>query len=276
MEKLIGSVALLAPAGAMALYLVSLYRRIEDRSASLVVTDLFVFPFCFMLSTLVSMGGAFAIGPSVRTPTIVFWMALLVGWVGLHALRWKPFLRLASVSGFIGMSSILGFLAYVHVVRDADKVFRSSVEAARRSACRSNLGEVGKAMSVYATDNDDRLPSANWTDAIAKYAEASHFRCPTNEAAVAYTMNAEAMGVSTFEAAPLLVVAFDGNGGENQTSAGPAKLRWAHGQGTLALVLTINGNAQIVMPYTFYNYVWDRKTALSPEWESWLKSFERR
>jgi hypothetical protein len=276
METLIGFAAWLVPAAVMVLYLVSLYRRLEVRTEHLVATDLFLFPFGFLLLTFFSMGGAYAIGPSVRTPTIVFWLALVVAWVGLHALRWKPVLRLASVSLFIGISALLGFVAYVHVLSDADKVWWAAQSTSRRSACVSNLTEVGKAMLLYADSNDDRLPSANWTDALAEYSNAEVFHCPNSGYAFSYTMNSEALGIRTYEASPWLVVAFDGFGGENQTSAGPAELRWAHVKGWSAVVLTVDGRAMPMGSHRLFNYIWDRETALSPDWESWLKNFEGR
>lgn len=275
MVALIEIAAWVVPALVVVLYFVYLNRRIEDRSARLIATDLLVFPFCYGFLTMISMGGAFAVGPSVRTSTMVFWLIIVIAWVGLHALRWKRVLRLAAVPVFVGMSVILGFLSYSYFVRDADKVFRSAVEASMRSACRSNLSEVGNAMMIYAAENDDRLPATNWTDALAKYAKPEHFHCPSSGASISYSMNSEALGVSRFEAAPLFAVAFDGFGGENITSAGPVNLRWAH-MGSVAMVLTIDGTVKHVMPYTLYNFIWDRETALSPEWESWLKNFERR
>jgi hypothetical protein len=274
MEKMVGAFAWVAPIVAMVRYLLARYRRIDDRSEHVIATDLAVFPLSFVFLAMISMGGAFAIGSAVRTATIGIWLALVIGWVGLHALRWKPKLRLASLSLFIGLSAILVFVAYQYFLRTADKVFRSAVVAGDRGDCRANLTDLGKAMLLYAEDNDHRLPVTNWTDAIDQYTKPEVLHCPTSNAAVSYTMNSEAHGISSYESAPDFVIAFDGFGGENQTSAGPRNMRWAHLES--ASVLMITGKVELLPPYRMYDYIWDRETALSPDWEAYLRTFERK
>ncbi len=67
-----------------------------------------------------------------------------------------------------------------------------------RDKCRTNLQRVSTAILLYQGDNDDYLPLANWTDAVAPYANgfADAFRCP--EVAVGsygYAFNSSLVGV---------------------------------------------------------------------------------
>jgi hypothetical protein len=276
MESLIYFALWVVPAVVAVLYLVSRYRKIEDRSESLIAKDLALFPLGYFFFSFFSMGGAYGVGPAVRTPTIVFWLLVLVAWVGLHALRWKHVLRLASVSVFIGISAILVVVTHKHYLQTSDKVFWAADAVSMRGDCHSNLIEIGKAMMIYAEENDNRLPISNWTDSISKFTKRESFHCPTSAYEFSYSMNSEALGISTYEAASMLAIVFDGYGGENATSLGPAGLRWAHLRKSSANVLWLAGGVQSLPSYKLYDYIWDRETAMSPDWESWLDTFDGR
>jgi hypothetical protein len=129
---------------------------------------------------------------------------------------------------------------------------------------------------MYADENDHRLPISNWTDSISKFTKREYFHCPNSGHAFSYSLNSEALGVSTFEPSPWFAIVFDGYGGENETSLGPARLRWAHRKATLANLLTIDGATRRLSSHRLYDFIWDRETAMSPDWEKWLEAFDGR
>lgn len=69
-------------------------------------------------------------------------------------------------------------------------VFARARENARRSACQSNLKQIGLGLMQYTQDYDEILPQANWTglqnptwrDAIFPYVKSAQlFSCPSNK-----------------------------------------------------------------------------------------------
>jgi hypothetical protein len=214
---------------------------------------------------MISMVGAYAIGPVVRTPTIIIWLAVVVAWCGIIFYRWREKLGLVSGALFLLTSGLLGYGAFQHL-RIADKPFWSAETAGQRSKCFENMSQVRKALAIYCEANDGALPIESWTDSISEYCDASDFTCPTLAAPFAYTMNSESLGVSIYESNPTFVVAYDGFGGANRTAPGTTGLRWAHGES--ATVLTMNGGAKLLAKYRLFNFVWDRKTALDPDYVS--------
>lgn len=74
-----------------------------------------------------------------------------------------------------------------------NSVFAQAKEAAKKTACLSNVKQLAIATLMYAADNDDRLPDANkWRASIMPYAKnADIFRCPDDKtgALSSYRMN---------------------------------------------------------------------------------------
>lgn len=72
-------------------------------------------------------------------------------------------------------------------------VFARARENARRTACLSNLKQIGLGLIQYAQDNDERLPAAtfdteavNWRTAIEPYMKSKTvFKCPSQPIATA-------------------------------------------------------------------------------------------
>jgi len=262
--SLIAVVAWLVPIVVMALYLRSRWRRIGDRSANLVVTDIVVFPFVYMLAGMVSMLGAYALSPALRTPTIAAWLLLVIVWSALHSYRWRPKLGLASASLFLMLSVLLSYVAYQHFLRTADKPYWAAEEVQKWGKCTDNLEALGKSMAMYVGDNDGRLPVARWTDSLARYADTKDFECPELPGQIGYTMNSEALGITSDWVDARFVIAYDGEAGENRVAPGPAGVRWAHSRETMAMVLLAMGNVERMNKYRLFRYIWDRETALNP------------
>lgn len=70
-----------------------------------------------------------------------------------------------------------------------------------RQQCADKLGRIGVALALYTSDNDDRLPTANWMDAAAPYvsgtASADAFRCPAvATGGYGYAFNSGLLGIN--------------------------------------------------------------------------------
>ena len=83
-----------------------------------------------------------------------------------------------------------------------------------RTACFSNVKQLAFASVMYADDNDDRLPLAEWETALLAYAKHGElFRCPfpkeaRREDRKAYAMNAHLLG-RRLDRDPALALVFD-------------------------------------------------------------------
>ena len=128
-------------------------------------------------------------------------------------------------------------------------VFSRARDTAVRATCVQNLSQIGKAMRMYASDNDDQFPlRQRWCDALQPdvgrlddKAE-SVFQCPKLPAVRSgYAYNASLSGIAEgrLDDAASLVGAFDGRGGWNST--GGAELLDPRHRGT-ANVLYADGH----------------------------------
>ncbi|UCC22262.1 MAG: DUF4190 domain-containing protein [Planctomycetota bacterium] len=114
---------------------------------------------------------------------------------------------------------------------------------AYRMVCGTNMSGLGKAMLIYANDNNDVFPSpSNWCDLLIEYADANNvmFRCrggsdgPCN---YAMNKNAEQLGPS---ASADMVLLFETEPGWNQ-SGGREILTTDNHQGEGCNVLFVDG-----------------------------------
>jgi hypothetical protein len=78
--------------------------------------------------------------------------------------------------------------------------FRQARENVRSGICSSNLSSLGRAVSMYAADYDDRIPPGDrWMDLTKKYVPINRtFQCPVvrtaNRASYGYAMNSKMAG----------------------------------------------------------------------------------
>jgi general secretion pathway protein G len=78
----------------------------------------------------------------------------------------------------IVVALVLGLLAFV-----AFPFWLQSAADVRTRLCVSNLAQIGRAVSLYATDHNDALPGNQhsppaWTRSLASYANTNVYRCP--------------------------------------------------------------------------------------------------
>lgn len=101
-----------------------------------------------------------------------------------------------------------------------NSVFSQAKEAAKRTACLSNVKQLALATIMYAADHDDRFPDANnWRKSISPYTKSADiFRCPEDKssAPTSYRMNALLSRVSEMAiddpAGTVLIFEGDGDG----------------------------------------------------------------
>ena len=95
---------------------------------------------------------------------------------------------------------------------------------ANRMQCGTNLAHLGKAILIYASDNDGKFPSpANWCDLLIKHTDVTKedFKCEDSFLPVfSYGFNKMLDGLSFDEVSPDTVVLFEIAGGRN-VSGGP-------------------------------------------------------
>ncbi|MDQ2987345.1 MAG: hypothetical protein M3R13_11630, partial [Armatimonadota bacterium] len=146
-------------------------------------------------------------------------LALLVGiaaftawllWKAFRAQDWAwPWRALAGMVGF----ALLLFLTMVgllwqHALEDA--------RGMRLLGCRMSVMDLGNGMLMYAGDNNDRGPLANWTDGMSGYVDSENHKCTVSSAPYAFTMNKAFVGALYPDLARAKApVIFDGPGGEN-------------------------------------------------------------
>ena len=91
--------------------------------------------------------------------------------------------RKSRIQGFtlldtMAVALVLGLLAFV-----AFPFWLQSAVDVRTRLCVSNLAQIGRAVSLYATDHNERLPGNQhsppaWTRSLASYANTNAYRCP--------------------------------------------------------------------------------------------------
>ncbi len=92
-----------------------------------------------------------------------------------------------------------------------------------RLMCGTNLAGLGKALMVYANDNDDMLPDANqWCDLLVIHADVNpqQFVCRHSGAKYgesSYVLNKEVVGMKITEIPPDMVLVFETNQGKTES-----------------------------------------------------------
>jgi len=93
-----------------------------------------------------------------------------------------------------------------------------------RMLCAQNLENLGKAILIYANDNDDKYPSSsNWCDLLIEHTDVTkeQFICPLSFWPVfSYGFNKNLDGLQVGDVPPNTVVLFEIEGGRN-VSGGP-------------------------------------------------------
>lgn len=139
------------------------------------------------------------------------------------------------------MAAFIGF--------ELQRLKRSEDTMKKVVGCRVNLMELGKALTLYQSDNNDRAPLSDWTDSLSRYADSELFACPLLSP-YGYTMNAAAVGLDNWKiASPARVVGlFDGPGGKNHVG-GVGDIRWRHNG--VAVMMYMDGHVKWCSPETF-------------------------
>jgi len=130
---------------------------------------------------------------------------------------------------------------------------------AQRIICGTNLSGIGKAMIVYANDNDGKYPTPDgWCDLLIEYADVTEkmFICRgAGEGPCNYAMNAniEELGI---EAPPDMVLIFESQPGWN-LSGGPELLTLENHQQQGCNVLFKDGHVEFVKPEDIPKLRWN-------------------
>ena len=136
-------------------------------------------------------------------------------WALWYALGSKGAVKARRFVGALGCLAICTLVAGIYGA--FYRVFRSSYEAAKNTACMANMNQIGKAFLMYAGDNDERMPGSGWTEAIVGYVgDRLTYSCPMLDAPYGYSMNRRVTGLDTRTVnTNLTVAAFDGPGGKD-------------------------------------------------------------
>jgi hypothetical protein len=151
-------------------------------------------------------------------------------WGAIRARHWAWPWR--ALSGAIGIVLLLFFAMLAAVLQHG----LEDARAVRYTFCRMNLMNIGRAIQMYASENDDRAPLSNWTDALAGYAGRDPYRCPMTDSPYAFTMNPEFVGAIFPGPRPTAPVVFDGPGGRNSVG-GVEFAVYRHEDGTAQFLL---------------------------------------
>jgi prepilin-type processing-associated H-X9-DG protein len=135
-----------------------------------------------------------------------------------------------------------------------------------RMVCATNMSGLGKAMLIYANDNNDMFPTpAKWCDLLVEYQNVSKqtFACPaalmqyrsSDQCNYAMNKNVEELGTN---APPDMVLLFETQPGWNQ-SGGPEILTTDNHWGTGCNVLFVDGHVEFIKAEYLNNLKWDGK-----------------
>jgi len=139
---------------------------------------------------------------------VIFTVWLL--WNAFRSWHWHWLWR--TISGIVGFV-LLMFLAVfglfvAHGIEDT--------RAMRSLGCRMSLVELGRAMAMYAGENDERAPLANWVDGLSGYVGRQSILCPMSDSNYPFTMNKAFIGAPYPDSTLAnTAVIFDGPGGKN-------------------------------------------------------------
>jgi prepilin-type processing-associated H-X9-DG protein len=129
---------------------------------------------------------------------------------------------------------------------------------AYRVTCGTNMSALGKAMVIYACDNDDMFPTpSKWCDLLTEHAQVSEkeFTCPgAPEGPCNYAMNKniEKLGM---RAPPDMVVLFETHPGWNQSS-GPEILTTENHNGQGCNILFIDSHVAFIRTKNLKGLKW--------------------
>jgi prepilin-type processing-associated H-X9-DG protein len=130
---------------------------------------------------------------------------------------------------------------------------------AYRPICCSNLNGLGKAISVYAQECNDTLPSSQWCDVLIKYADVSPkaFICKSSGAKLgqsSYAFNKNLIGRKLSEINPNTVMLFETSPGWNQVG-GPEILSYRSHKGEGFNILYADGH--VAFEESFVDLRWE-------------------
>ena len=99
----------------------------------------------------------------------------------------------------VGAVVVMGLAVLAILAAILLPVFGRARDKAQQTACMSNLKQIGVALHIYATENDDSLPPADsWREALEPYLQAEEvYMCPST--GEQYVFN-EALGGQNIEA----------------------------------------------------------------------------
>jgi len=121
-------------------------------------------------------------------------------------------------------------------------------QMAFRMVCASNMAGLGNAMRIYASDYDDKYPTASkWCDLLIEYVDVSpsNFRCkgaPEGPCNYAMNKNIEELGTAS---PPDMVLLFETHPGWNQ-SGGPEILTTDNHNGDGCNILFVDSHVEFV------------------------------
>ncbi len=129
-------------------------------------------------------------------------------------------------------------------------LFNATPRTAQRVQCGSNMQSLGKAMNIYASDNNGMFPTpSRWCDLLIEYTDVSkeEFLCPAaHKGPCNYAMNKNIEELSA-KAPPDMVLLFESVPGWNQ-SGGPEILNIENHQGEGCNVLFSNTHVSFERP----------------------------
>lgn len=152
---------------------------------------------------------------------------VLAGWRERHSPRWLR--GISACSGCL----LLGFAGAAALLILGEMIWhRHPRESLSRVVCITNLNQVGRAMLMYAGDNDERTPHAQWADAYAPYAE-DVWICPAEGGLYSYAFSSGLLGKPLPEQGRT-IAAFDAAVGVNGV-ASPSEAHYRHNDSAIFL-----------------------------------------
>jgi len=128
---------------------------------------------------------------------------------------------------------------------------------AQRVVCATNLKGLGPAMFVYASDYDDKLPTADkWCDLLTSHVDVNpvSFRCAsTPEGSFSYALNENLAGRSMKDMSPNVVMLFEADAGPNAVG-GPEMLVSDRHEG--CNILFMDGHVEFIKESRIGNLKW--------------------
>jgi hypothetical protein len=121
-------------------------------------------------------------------------------------------------------------------------------QIAFRMVCGNNISQIGRAMLIYANEQDGFPTTSKWCDLLIEHAEVdpSLFRCKgAFEGPCNYAMNKNVENFNLGNAPPEMVLLFETNPGWNQ-AGGPELLTTDNHQREGCNVLYVNGYIEFV------------------------------